>query len=1386
MCRGVLMFVFMLTAAATATAATRTWTGNVSTSWTNSSNWSGGVPGSSDDVVIPGSRPRYPTISANDTVDDITIQSGGSITISGGELFCGSMQVNSGGTLNLTGGDINMTDSDQNINIDGVLNMSSFTSDIRTEGDLIVSASSGQLIVTDGEIEVDGDFRLESGTSVNLSGVSIVVHDDFETFSDATVVMDNVTLTADDDVKFGDDNDISITNSTFDINNRLDLGSGSTMNVSDSDLFFDESINLFSGSTLNIENTDLETDGNFAMSSGASLDMTGGSLDVGNAMTVASGASLVTDGGDVFIYDDLTFSPGSTFDMTGTDFVCQDDLTVNSGVTFNQNGGTLGVGDNLTVNSDWNHSNGAGLELIQTVHSSTVSSVVSTSLSALGMPSLTVNKSSGGNVTLQDNILVEGDFTLQAGTLNTGNYDIEVQGDLTINSSATLNNGTSEFIFSGSDSATIDFGGKSIDSITFSGSGEKCISTDLTVTNDFTVNSGASACVGNGAELDYENASTTDFVVNGTLTLEGGSTLELEDGAQVNVGSGGTLAATGTDPSNPASAATIQSENAGSGSWEISVGSGGSIDLAGAALSDGVIDVDAGASAVIIESTSFSSLPSGMGDAFIDLSGVTTGDISFSDLTFNRGNNVSVEDASPINADATTSEFVVAGYAGDMAGETFDSDPNNKILWVNNQHGLSLTGWTSTTVRVFDRVNTYLPSGAQTLNVSRFSTVTVGSASVAVSGYADVRRKFVLDDFAGTLNIHAMTFRATSADPVVIDASAVVSGGTINFYNCIFVDPDASGANALFVPGGATINLVLCTVDSDTATAGHNGSATDCIFARQAGFDTDLFADYSKNVSGNFRERNLRLRTVTGGMSSATPHGTFSEDIDGRTRSNPTTIGAAEFTASRSMLLQVTDVSSTSTTTRNAALVFNATQTYNASELVSYVTSTDGALAYLSVLDHSDLTVAGVISFAATNVGNASYQQCSDDSSLYWVLVSYDSDGDGSFDRMRKILHNSSTDSLTGSADVLLRNDSNTADVDFSSGKGWDGQIFLQPTALTGSAGLQAVFASQDNGGELHSYYFNSASTSGSFYSNAAHTGNTGQAARSYVSGSTLGIATVDLEPNPAAMTAMIGSSSVGVMAVTRYRNATLAHALVLMDRSGDGTILNGTIGPALGETFSSAPFVTFNTAGRRIAAFTGESKVHMFVPATWTLGQTLDIGLSGFGAPLGVDMTGFAFGGSVFVPFYNESEGIGAVAAIEYSSAQNANASLELLDGSYSDTRLRFDAGNGGFSDGVAYTIGSPRRLYWLPQLSSLFAITDAGWLYGWSTQFQLSSANTSAKGAPLAGLPMEFPGGRIGALAGVNLTNASLKSELGMSASGPALLVFTDSGQIYVVRAN
>lgn len=93
-----LILIFLLSASF-AQAATKTWTGATSTAWAIATNWTGGVPGSGDDVVIGNFTPgNQPTLNANTTILSLTINGRSGTGGTRGSM----LTINTGVTLTIT------------------------------------------------------------------------------------------------------------------------------------------------------------------------------------------------------------------------------------------------------------------------------------------------------------------------------------------------------------------------------------------------------------------------------------------------------------------------------------------------------------------------------------------------------------------------------------------------------------------------------------------------------------------------------------------------------------------------------------------------------------------------------------------------------------------------------------------------------------------------------------------------------------------------------------------------------------------------------------------------------------------------------------------------------------------------------------------------------------------------------------------------------------------------------------------------------------------------------------------------------------------------------------------------------------------------------------
>ncbi|MDP4261181.1 MAG: T9SS type A sorting domain-containing protein [Bacteroidota bacterium] len=141
--------------------AAGTWLGITSTDWNTPSNWCGGIPVSTTDVIIPSLAPNMPGLAGgNGTARNITINAGGSLTIS------------AGGTLDLLGSIINngtFNAAAGNINFLGVINQSmpAFTAT-----NVTVNGSGGVLL--NGNAAINGTLTLTNG-SITLGTNSLAL-----------------------------------------------------------------------------------------------------------------------------------------------------------------------------------------------------------------------------------------------------------------------------------------------------------------------------------------------------------------------------------------------------------------------------------------------------------------------------------------------------------------------------------------------------------------------------------------------------------------------------------------------------------------------------------------------------------------------------------------------------------------------------------------------------------------------------------------------------------------------------------------------------------------------------------------------------------------------------------------------------------------------------------------------------------------------------------------------------------------------------------------------------------------------------------------------------------------------------------------------------------
>jgi len=247
-------------------AVADTWNGNTSTDWNDATNWASGIPLSSTNVDIPSAPANQPVIgSANGVCNNITIESGGTLTITSsntltvsgnwvnnGTFTANSSTVTFNGTTTISG---SSTNTFNNITINGGHSLTGPSSANMNVGanwsnsgtfnhnngtvtfcngttNTIISGSStnsfnnvgillGTLTGPSGNMNVKGNWSDNFGIYTNNSGTVTFNGNAAQSISEGSAFY-NLSLTGSNTVTFGNATTIS---------NNLSLNSGAVANL---------------------------------------------------------------------------------------------------------------------------------------------------------------------------------------------------------------------------------------------------------------------------------------------------------------------------------------------------------------------------------------------------------------------------------------------------------------------------------------------------------------------------------------------------------------------------------------------------------------------------------------------------------------------------------------------------------------------------------------------------------------------------------------------------------------------------------------------------------------------------------------------------------------------------------------------------------------------------------------------------------------------------------------------------------------------------------------------------------------------------------------------------------------------------------------------------
>jgi hypothetical protein len=515
--------------------AARTWTGAISTDWSEAGNWSA-APGSADDVIIPSGSLNYPILTSSQafSIKSLTINASAQLTVNAGASLTadGGNSINNG-SLNTAGTLI--FGSNRNLSGTGTLTVAG---GITSLGDLTISTlnmSSGTLqsagafnptsfSPTGGTIEYNGANQSVKSTTYNHLLIS---NSNTKTLTGAITVNGNLTINSSVglDVSNGNNYPISVAGNW--INNGSFTQRSGTVT-------FNGGAQSISGSTITAFST-------IAINNGSTV--TGSTASTATTANINSGGKYIQITGTTMLGSSTkNFVSGSTYELqtalggTGFSGSTYGNLIINfSGSTSLQLGGVLTtVANNLTVKntgtatlrfaSSQNPTVAIGGNFIIEVGNVEASSTTGVSIINVignlqqsgGILRLSTSSTGGQQLNVTGNVqLIGGTFQPM---ISTGVPSISVKGNWD-NSGGTFTAGSTTVTFNGI--TTKDIGGTT--STTFNGltiaktgGAGITLSQNETVSGTLTMTSGNIDCGPNTLELGTSTSTpgTLDYTAD--------------------------------------------------------------------------------------------------------------------------------------------------------------------------------------------------------------------------------------------------------------------------------------------------------------------------------------------------------------------------------------------------------------------------------------------------------------------------------------------------------------------------------------------------------------------------------------------------------------------------------------------------------------------------------------------------------------------------------------------------------------------------------------------------------------------------------------------------------------------------------------------------------
>ena len=408
------------------------WVGGVSTDWLTSSNWcNGSVPALTDNVLIGAGAVYYPVIgssSTTGTADSITINSGGSLTVSGGKLTMHGEMINNG-TLAISSGELvtEFVPSSTTIPIitgSGTFSYTGGDINFAGNGNILVpvqnywglTTSNSGIRYLNGNTTVNGNLFIESGTTLSIGSNTLTMKGDsshvFGTLQGG--VTSNLIIT-------GTGNKVNIPYIQNGLN-KLTINKSNGAYLS-GNVSVDDSLVLKKG-TFELRNNTLYLNGPISTVSGNLKGGTTSGIFFGGTKARTT-LPAVTNGLSV-----LNISRNNGISL-GANLSINDTLLLNLGVLdLITNSASISLGNNRNIVRSDGTMNAAPTV---TGASSTINIYYTDTLVTDNELPNTVNNviiTASGNVHLNHNLTVNGDFTISSGNFMIGKHILALGGKL--------------------------------------------------------------------------------------------------------------------------------------------------------------------------------------------------------------------------------------------------------------------------------------------------------------------------------------------------------------------------------------------------------------------------------------------------------------------------------------------------------------------------------------------------------------------------------------------------------------------------------------------------------------------------------------------------------------------------------------------------------------------------------------------------------------------------------------------------------------------------------------------------------------------------------------------------------------------------------------------